>query len=269
MELTQQAHEVTLLQRPGVGHLPLRETVDRPLNGEAARPHARPNAVRIDRSLLDDRPVVMPGDSGPAAHAFRMLRTQLLQRIRHHRVRTLGIVSAADGEGKTVTAVNLALSLAVEPNQTVLLADLDLRRPSVVSTLKLAVELGLESWFAGTTAHIREITYPVEGFHRLSILPTLSPVVASSEALAGIRAQAMLDELKHFEANRLVLIDLPPLLLTDDFMTIAAHLDAVVIVAREGRTKRDDLTHMAEILGPVHVLGTVLNHSGQFERRAY
>jgi len=267
VELTQHALEVPRLQRPGVGHL--REALDRPVNGEAGRPLARTAAVKIDRSLLDDRPVVMPGDAGPAAHAFRMLRTQLLQRVRQHRVRAVGVVSAADGEGKTVTSVNLALSLAVEPNQTVLLVDLDLRRPSVVSTLKLTVEHGLESWFAGRTTSIREITYPVEGFQRLSILPTLSPVAASSEALADERAQAMLAELKSFDANRLVLLDLPPLLLTDDFMTIASHLDGVIIVAREGRTKREDLTHMAEMLGPVRVLGTVLNHSTQFERRAY
>jgi protein-tyrosine kinase len=268
VELTQHAPDITRLPRSGGSPVPLRETLERPA-GEAGRPHARPTSVRIDRSVLDDRPIVMPGDPGPAAHAFRMLRTQLLQRVRLHRARAVGIVSAADGEGKTVTAVNLALSLAVEPNQNVLLVDLDLRRPSVASTLKLPIERGLESWFAGGANTIEEITYAVEGFLRLSIVPTLIPVAASSEALAGSRAQAMLGELKTCEANRLVLLDLPPLLLTDDFMTIAAHLDGVVIVAREGRTKREDLTRLAEMLGPVRVLGTVLNHSAQFERRAY
>jgi Mrp family chromosome partitioning ATPase len=237
--------------------------------GEAGRPHARAGSVKIDRSILDDRPIVMPGDPGPAAHAYRMLRTQLLQRVRQQRACAIGIISAADGEGKTVTAANLALSLAVEPNQTVLLVDLDLRRPSVASTLKLSVERGLESWFTGGAGTIEDLTYSVEGFHRLSILPTLAPVAASSEALAGLRAQTMLGELKTCEPNRLVLLDLPPLLLSDDFMTIAAHLDGVVIVAREGRTKREDLARMADMLGPVRVLGTVLNHSAQFERRAY
>lgn len=269
MELTQHAAEITRLQRLGGSPVPLlRETLERPA-GETVRPIVRPASVKIDRSILDDTPVVMPGDPGPAAHAFRMLRTQLLQRVRQHRARAIGIVSAADGEGKTITSVNLALSLAVEPNQTVLLVDLDLRQPSVASTLKLSVERGLESWFAGSAGTIEELTYAVEGFQRLSILPTLLPVVASSEALAGARAQAMLGELKTCEANRLVLLDLPPLLLTDDFMTIATHLDGVVIVAREGRTRREDLTRMAEILGPVRVLGTVLNHSASFERRAY
>jgi receptor protein-tyrosine kinase len=79
----------------------------------------------------------------------------------------------------------------------------------------------------------------------------------------------MLGELRSKRQDQLVLLDLPPLLLTDDFLTIAAHVDAVIVVAREGHTRRDDLTRLAEILGSVRLLGTVLNSSIQFERRAY
>ena len=269
MDRTQHVQEVTRLQRPGHA---VREALEHPVNGsngEHRRDHDRPASVRIDRSLLKDRPIVLPDETGPAAHAYRMLRTQLLQRLRQHRSRAIGIVSAADREGKTLTAVNLALSLAVEPNQTVLLVDLDQHRPSVASTLKLRVEQGLESWFAGRINNLEQVTYPVDGFERLFILPALAGVPGSSEALASMRAQNMLGELKASEPERLILLDLPPLLLTDDFLTIAAHLDGVVIVAREGRTKREDLTRISEILGSVRVLGTVLNHSTQFERRAY
>jgi len=233
------------------------------------RPEAPATGVRIDRLKLNDRPIVMPTDPGPAAHAYRMLRTQLLLRARQQRVRTIGIVSAAEREGKTLTAVNLALSLAAEPNQAVLLADLDLHRPSVASTLKLPLRHGLESWFAGSVDTLEEITYAVEGFERLSILPTLGGVPGPSEALATARAQTMLGELRSKRQDQLVLLDLPPLLLTDDFLTIASHVDAVIVVAREGHTRRDDLTRIAEILGGVRLLGTVLNSSIQFERRAY
>jgi protein-tyrosine kinase len=269
VERIQQAPEITRLQRPGgVPHL-LRGTTDAPVGGELVRGRVPESRVSIDRSLFEDRPIVMPDDAGPAAHAYRMLRTQLLQRVRQHRVRAVGIVSAADREGKTLTAINLALSLAVEPNQCVLLADLDLHRPSVASTLKLRLEAGLESWFNGRVGDIDEITFAVDGFERLSLLPTLAAVPGSSEALASARAQAMLAELKASQPERLVLFDLSPLLLTDDFLTIAAHLDGVVVVAREGRTRREDLTRMSEMLGSVRLLGTVLNHSTHFEKRAY
>lgn len=237
--------------------------------GAATRSGVTMTRVQIDRAQLGDRPIVMPSDPGPAAHAYRMLRTQLLRLVRQQRIRTIGIVSAAEREGKTLTAVNLALSLAVEPNQTVLLADLDLHRPGVAPTLKLSLEHGLESWFAGRIDTLAEATYAVEGFERLAILPSLGGVPGSSEALATARAQAMLAQLKSEGQDRIVLLDLPPLLLTDDFLTIAPHIDGVLVVAREGRTKRDDLARLGEILGSVRVLGTVLNHSIGFERRAY
>jgi Mrp family chromosome partitioning ATPase len=286
VDRTQRAHEVTRLQRIGGGALAIREALDEPviseaaieptdgegiasMNGQTVRPVNGVSRIVLDRSLFHDRPIVMPDDTGPAAHAYRMLRTQLLQRVRQHRARTIGIVSAADREGKTLTATNLALSLAVEPNQSVLLVDLDLHRPSVASTLKLRVGYGLDSWFAGRITDVDKITYPVEGFERLSILPTLNGVPGSSEALSNLRAQEMLAELKASQPERLILFDLPPLLLTDDYLTIASHLDGVIVVAREGHTKREDLTRMTEILGSVRLLGTVLNHSTQFERRAY
>jgi Mrp family chromosome partitioning ATPase len=258
------------LQLLGGGALALRDSTDEPSSkGSEAVPHNRQSRVVLDRSLCHDQPVVMPDDTGPAAHAYRMLRTQLLQRVRQHQVRAIGIVSAADREGKTLTATNLALSLAAEPNQSVLLVDLDLHRPSVASTLRIRVEHGLDSWFAGRVVDVDKITYDVEGFERLSILPALNGVPASSEALASMRAQAMLADLKASKPERLILLDLPPLLLTDDSLTIASHLDGVIIVAREGRTKREDLARMGEILGSIRVLGTVLNHSTQFERRVY
>jgi protein-tyrosine kinase len=269
VERLQRAHEFSSLPWSGGTAAAAHSAPEPPLSRGASAAPQEPGRVCIDRSLFGDRPIVMPDDPGPAAHAYRMLRTQLLHRVRQHRVRALGIISAADREGKTLTAVNLALSLAAEPNQQVLLVDLDLHRPSVANMLKLRVPHGLESWFGGRVASIDEIIYGVDNFERLSILPTLTEVPGSSEILASERAQAMLHELTKGDADRLVLLDLPPLLLTDHFLTIAAHLDGVVVVAREGRTKRDDLHHMQEILGSVRVLGTVLNHSTQFERRAY
>jgi Mrp family chromosome partitioning ATPase len=235
----------------------------------AAQQRHKTARVSIDRALFNDRPIVMPDDSGPAAHAYRMLRAQLLQRVRLHRARAVGFISAANLEGKTLTAVNLALSLAVEPNQRVLLVDLDLRRPSVSSMLKLQVPRGLESWLDGSIASVSDAIYGVDNFERLSILPTLKQVAGSSDILASERAQGMLRELKTAVPDRLVVFDLPPLLLTDDFLTIAAHLDGVVVVAREGHTKREDLHRMREMLGSVLVLGTVLTYSTHFERRGY
>ncbi|HUN74165.1 MAG TPA: CpsD/CapB family tyrosine-protein kinase [Steroidobacteraceae bacterium] len=222
----------------------------------------------LDWRELRERRIVPPDDDRSVVHAYRMLRTQVLQRARVHNLSTLGIISAAHGEGKTLTAINLALSLAAEPNQTVLLIDLDLRRPSIGRTLGLPVERGLEAWFAGT-ARIEEVWYGIEGVERLFVLPTLTPVPHSSEALAHAGTRRMLADLKERDPGRLLIVDLPPALLCDDALTISPQLDAVVLVVTEGRTRREDVSRVLELFGKTRVIGTVLNRSSESERRAY
>ena len=96
---------------------------------------ARIKNLPLKAAHLETRRIVSHNKDDLRARSFDMLRTQVLQRARSHGLTTLGVLSAANGEGKTLTAVNLALSLAAEPNQTVLLLDLDLRRPAIARTL--------------------------------------------------------------------------------------------------------------------------------------
>ena len=217
---------------------------------------------------LRERRVVSSDDRHPAGHAYRMLRTQVLQRARAHSLSTVGVVSAVNGEGKTLTAINLALSLAAEPNQTVLLVDLDLRRPAIASTLGLQPEAGLESWFGGDDP-TRKACYALEGVERLFVLPTLTPIPHSSETLAGLGTRRLLNELKERDSGRLLIVDLPPVLLSDDALMVAPLLDAVVLVVDERRTKREDVARVMELLGSTRVIGTVLNRSKESENRAY
>src|SRR5262245_44292011 len=163
----------------------------------------------LDWPALREKRVLSSEDSRPASHAYRMLRTQVLQRARTNGLTTVGVVSAINGEGKTLTAINLALSLAAEPNQTVLLVDLDLRRPAIAQTLGLAPEAGLESWFGGDDP-TKKVCYALEGLERLYVLPTLAPVPGSSETLAGLGTRRLITELKGREPGRLLIVDLPP-----------------------------------------------------------
>jgi Mrp family chromosome partitioning ATPase len=228
--------------------------------------------VTLSRAALRNKPIVMPDDASAAANSYRMLRAQILRCSREQPLRAIGIVSAVDGEGKTLTAVNLALTLAADPNQTVLLVDLDLHRPSVARLLELPVSRGFDSWLAGSAGE-HEICYAVEGMDRLFIVPTIAPVVGSSAELASLPTRELLAEMKEGRfnrlPNRLMIVDLPPVLLVDDFLIIAPLLDGVVLVAREGYTKREDLQRVQELLGATRLLGTVLNHSSQSEQRAY
>jgi Mrp family chromosome partitioning ATPase len=100
-------------------------------------------------------------------------------------------------------------------------------------------------------------------------VPTLAPVNGSSEALAARRTQEMLRELKSVRRDGLVIFDLPPVLLADDFLTVAPLLDGVVLVACEGLTRREDVIRTRELMGSVRLLGSVLNRASESEKRAY
>jgi protein-tyrosine kinase len=225
--------------------------------------------LSLDWESLRERRVVSPGNfQQPAGHAYRMLRTQVLQRARANGINTIGIVSAVNGEGKTLTAVNLALSLAMEPNQTVLLLDLDLRRPAVARTLGLNVDRGLESWFGGEEP-TKNVCYGIEGLERLCVLPTLTPIANSSETLASLSTRRLINELKDRDPGRLLIIDLPPVLLSDDALMVAPLLDAVVLVVNERRTRREDVVRVVELLANTRIIGSVLNCASESEQRAY
>jgi protein-tyrosine kinase len=220
------------------------------------------------RELLRERYVVFPDEYGLAAQAYKMLRTQLLQRTRQNSMRCIGIISAASGEGKTVTAINLALSLAAEPTQSVLLVDLDLRNPSIARTLGVETIEGIEAVLA-SKASLASVLRRASVNDRLGIVPACAPIAASSELLATPRAAELMRELRDVAGEPLVLIDLPPALLSDDVLALAPLLDGVVLVVTEERTRREDVQRVFELLRDTPVIGTVLNASADAEKRAY
>jgi protein-tyrosine kinase len=270
MERIQRALEISRLQRPAeapaaVGLAPVAARPPRP---EAAVAPANLPLHAIDPGGLRKRRVLLPHELGVAARAYRMLRAQLLQRARGSRLRVFGVVSAVSGEGKTLTAINLGLSLAAEPNQSVALVDFDLRHPSMARILGIAPPVGLETWLSGDRPAASALC-ELEGIERLCIAPTLAPLAASSETLAAGRARELLEELRAADPERIVLVDLPPVLLGDDALTVAPLVDGFILVVTEGRTRREDVERVLELLGRTHIVGTVLNDSTDSEQRAY
>jgi protein-tyrosine kinase len=223
----------------------------------------------IQTAGLRRRRVLFADDPCAAARAYRMLRAQLLQRARSSGTRVFGIVSAVSGEGKTITAINLALSLAAEPNQNVALIDFDLRHPSIARMLGMAVKCGLDTWLRGDDAPITRVLYEIETVPRLLVAPALAPVSSSSECLAGPRARQLLEELKADDDRCLVILDLPPALLSDDVITVAPLLDGFILVVTEGMTRREDVERVFELIGRDRLVGSVLNNSADSEQRAY
>lgn len=212
---------------------------------------------------------VMPQDaSGPAGHAFKMLRTQVLQRMRVSGWNTLAIVSPTPGDGKTFTAINLAIAIAGDTNHTTLLVDFDLRNPSVHRRFGYDPEVGVEDCLRGMAPLAAALAKP-SGYPKLLLLPARSSVNNSSDLLSSEATRSTVQEIRERYANRIVLFDLPPVLGADDALAFAPQVDAALVVIGEDRTDRDDLVKCFELLHHIPVIGTVLNQSRSDPSRAY
>jgi protein-tyrosine kinase len=226
----------------------------------AAVTYTRTKVFAPSTDHLERNRILSPDDPQPAASAYRMLRTQVLQRLDAHAWRSLAIFSPGSEDGKTTTAINLAVSLAGDRLHTVLLVDFDLKHPALAASLGLTPEFGVDDALTGR-APLEDCLYHPEGFNRLVVLPARANLSNSSEILAGPRSRELVAELRSRYPERVIIFDLPPVLAADDALSFAPLVECGLVVASEGRTRRNDLVRTIELLSKTPLVGTVLNRA--------
>ena len=215
--------------------------------------------VEVSEKTLLDNLVIAALPEHKFKDAYRMMRTRVLQTMRNNGWTSVAVTGPASGCGKTLTAINLAVSLAMEVTHTVLLVDLDLRRPTVHKYFGYQPELGLSDYLTGDMPLHQLLFSP--SIDRLVVLPGRSALPNSAEMLRSPRMVALVNELKTRYPDRLVVFDLPPILAADDALAFSPYTDCFLMVAESGGTKKDDLQKAFEILKNTPLVGTVLNKS--------
>jgi protein-tyrosine kinase len=219
--------------------------------------------VALDPQFCRERRVlIQQGDEGrgdSAVAAYRMLRTRLLHRARLNQWATIGITSAGPNDGKTLTAVNLAFSLAREKSREIVLLDMDMRKPNVFRTLGVEPRRELRDYLeqGGDTQGM----FLSVGNDNLLISGSTTPTDQASELLSSARFDQLLRDLKQGAVDPIVVIDLPPVLATDDALVVAPKIDAFLVVASEGLTSRADLGKAMNLLSEFPMAGLVLNRA--------
>jgi capsular exopolysaccharide synthesis family protein len=236
------------------------------LAAEAARARVLPKAS-VDQQAMEKAGVMLAVEDEAAHSAYRILRTRVQQRMQAQGWHSIGVTAAGVGEGKTLTSLNLALALARDPNTWVFVVDLDLTRPKVASYLGLKFDKGLSDYLAGN-ARFEDIVYD-PGVERLAVIPNAQPLRYSSELIGSPRMQELCDSLAAEAPRRIVVFDLPPVLMTDDVMKFAPNLDCTLFVVSEGVTARDVLQKTKEVLDEMNLLGVVLNRSTETGKSYY
>jgi capsular exopolysaccharide synthesis family protein len=201
------------------------------------------------------------------SRAYKILRTRVLHRMAANNWFTLGVTGTGAGEGKTLTAVNLAIALAQDPNAWVFLVDLDLQRPRLGACLGMSYEYGLTDYLSGQ-AELDQIIYDI-GIKRLAVVPNATSVESSSEHLRSVQMVNFVNALEAQTPRRIIIFDMPPLLVTDDVLAFEARVDAFLLVVSQGMTARRTLANAREVLSELNVLGAVLNRSTEHNDSPY
>lgn len=194
-----------------------------------------------------------------AIASYKILRTRILQRMRSNNWNRLAVTACGSGEGKTVTSINLAISLARQETQNVILADLDLIHPTVCKYLGIEARVGLAEYFSGE-ATLEEILIS-PGIDRLLVLASAKPIENSSETLRSAKMLELLERVIAKKSSTIIVFDMPPLLKSDDVLAFGPLVDALLLVVSIGKSSREELIRAKELLQEFNLIGTALNMS--------
>jgi protein-tyrosine kinase len=255
---------------------PAETMVNRP---RVRRPSATPvdaanvrtfQSVQLDDDTLAENNILPQITDAAALRAYKILRTRLHRRLEANQWRSLAITGVTAGEGKTLTAINLAMALAQEVNTWVFLVDLDLQRPRIAEYLGIAGmhgEQGISDFLLGN-ASFESIVYS-PNIERFSVIPNFHPITQASELLSSPRMTELLRSLEGESPRRIIIFDMPPVLAADDVLAFGPQVDGLLLVVGEGTTGRDALKSAKEVLTEMNLVGVVLNRSNERNDSAY
>ena len=219
--------------------------------------YKRTRVVKLDPKHLENSRVVAFNKSDPKCMTFDILRTHVLQKMKENSWRTLAITSPTPEAGKTVVAINLAMSIAQQASKTAMLVDFDLRRPKVGTYLGIPMEMSLNDYLEGS-AQLPEVLVNPD-IPRLVVLPTRSPVKKSSETLSSKKISELIKEMRERYESRIVIFDLPPLLVIDDAIALLPQIDCVLMVVANGMSNRREIEDALRYLPADKLIGVILN----------
>ena len=222
--------------------------------------------VNIEFSLLRARGLLTDDDERSAlAEEYRMIKRPLLANafgpnpVKNGNL--IMVASSLPGEGKTFTAINLAISIAMELDRTVLLVDADVAKPRMPEYLGFHSEHGLLDILRQDTRDLSKVILRTN-IDKLSILPAGRTYARATELLASEAMDRLIAELASRYPDRLVLFDSPPLLATSEASVLASHMGQIVMVAEVNKTPKSALREaLARLEGTCSVIGMVLNKS--------
>lgn len=236
----------------------------------------RSREVSLDLQRMQRAGLLVPGQPrSQLEEEFRIIKRPLLENVRNegpmrpHRANLIMVTSAQAGEGKTQTAINLAISIAMELDHTVLLVEADVLRPSALTRMGVQANKGLLDLLASPTTELPDVLLKTS-IPKLTLLPAGTASSRSTELLASGAMDRLLEELATKYTDRIVIFDTPPLLSTTESRVLAGHMGQVLMVSEANRTPVDMIKRAyATVENHPVVLGMLNKYHGPKGTTAY
>jgi protein-tyrosine kinase len=233
------------------------------VSGMAATPtegisYSITRSVPVNMETLQRNRLILGEEDHAIAEEYKLLRTRILQSTKGEQRNVLMVTGPLPGEGKTLTSINLAISISQEVEKAALLVDADLRYPSIHRYFGLSGEPGLVDHLENGVPLTEAFIHP-EGLGNLLLLPAGRRISQGLELISSTRMKDLVQELKHFYPDRYVIFDFPPLLSYADALAFAPLADGIIIVVEAAKTAREDIDRSLQMLKEFPVLGFVLN----------
>lgn len=225
-----------------------------------------PQEVQDD--ALSERRLLTATAGKDTINAYNTVRARIFSHVSATGDRRLAVVSPVASDGKSLTAANLAISIARDLTHDAALIDFDLHRPSLAALFGLSVTQGVDDYLVGREASLDALGHatPFEG---LTVYPVRRARTRASELVASARAETLIDGIASASASTVVVIDLPPLLATPDAQLLAHRAGGVLLVVRDGHTPADMIERAVELLDGTTLVGAVLNESDDVANNYY
>jgi exopolysaccharide/PEP-CTERM locus tyrosine autokinase len=249
----------------GIRDNPSKQGIDRPSgekknkrNNHTAFTKSAPVNVSAGRNL-----VTVKKPHSIEAEQFRLLKNSILFPESGRPPRTIMVTSTCQGEGKSFVAANLAAVIASSIDEYVLLVDCDLRHPSVHSMFDIQNNHGLATYLTQGVPLSRVL---VKTFMpKLTVLPGGNPPVNPSELVSSEQMRRLIKEAEARYDDRYVLLDAPPPYITSETNALAKHVDGILLVVKQGLTRKDRVKDIIDIYGKEKIIGVVKNFAkGRF-----
>jgi exopolysaccharide/PEP-CTERM locus tyrosine autokinase len=229
--------------------------------------YSQSSVVEVQEETLRNNRLIAYFDGDLISDQYKIIKTKILQKTREQGLNTILVTSAFRSEGKSVTASNIAISLAKELTHTVLLVDADLRKPSLHQLFSIEPKMGLSDYLLNDAPLADLFINP--GINRLLFLPGHLSIDNSAESISAPKMERLVQELKARYPERYVIFDSSPLIESAEALILADYVDGVILVVEAGKTQLPYIEKALELLKDRNLIGLVLNKGEIPESKKY